>query len=93
VEPSPATAALSCPRCVYLSLELIALPNPAIHQIKAATLRAAAPAALAPGVRPWGADPARRAGQVAVYRAGNADATAQLADATAQLSVRQPERQ
>jgi len=32
------------------------------YWIKATTLRAAAPAALAPGVRPWGADPARRGG-------------------------------
>jgi hypothetical protein len=30
--------------------------------IKAAALRAAAPAAHALGMRPWGADPARRAG-------------------------------
>jgi phosphoglycolate phosphatase len=47
-----------------LTLRLRATPAELSRtEIKASALRAAAPAAHAPGVRPWGADPARHGGQ------------------------------
>jgi hypothetical protein len=49
------------------------LPNPAEKVIKAAPLRSTAPGRARTGLRPWGADPARRAGQPGSGRLARSD--------------------